>query len=120
MKVEKMTVVQLVDQFAANCIDQYHALERFDVQKFNRLYPKMSAISEELQKRPGDQRRALVNLYSHPNSQVRLQAARVSFALAPEAARTVIEVIANSRTFPQAGDAGMTLFNLDSGIFKPT
>jgi hypothetical protein len=40
---------------------------------------------------------------------VRLQAAR---AVAPEAAGAVIEYIANSRKFPQAGEAGMTLVNL--------
>jgi hypothetical protein len=37
----------------------------------------------------------------------------------PEGARALIEAIASSRKFPQAGDAGMTLDALDRGIFKP-
>lgn len=120
MKINTMTVAQLVDQFAANCIDQDRALLYSDIQKFNRLYLRMAAIRDELRSRPGDQRRALLKLYDHSNAQVRLQAARASFAAAPEAARKLIEAIANSRKFPQAGDAGMTLSNLDRGIFKPT
>jgi hypothetical protein len=51
--------------------------------------------------------------------QVRLQAAKWSLGVAPEAARQVIESISESNWFPQAGDAGMTLSNLDSGVFKP-
>jgi hypothetical protein len=38
----------------------------------------------------------------------------------PEAARALIEDIASSRKFPQAGDAGMTLDALDRGIFQPS
>ncbi len=120
MKIDTMTVSQLVDLFAANCIDQDRALLYSDIQKFNRLYLRMAAIRDELQRRPGDQRRALLELYDHSNAQVRLQAARASLAVAPEAARTLIEVVANSNKFPQAGDAGMTLDALDRGIFKPS
>jgi hypothetical protein len=32
----------------------------------------------------------------------------------------MLEAIANSRKYPQAGDAGMTLDALDRGIFKPS
>ncbi len=51
--------------------------------------------------------------------QVRLQAAKWSLGIAPEAARAVIESISGSNWFPQAGEAGLTLANLDSGVFKP-
>jgi len=119
-KLEEMTVNQLVDRFATICVDQDRALLYSDIGEFNRLYQQMVSIREELKNRPGDQRRALLSLYHHANAQVRLQAARASFALAPEAARSLIERIANSRKYPQAGDAGMTLFNLDRGVFKPT
>ncbi len=39
--------------------------------------------------------------------------------VAPEAARQVIEEIKKSQWFPQALEAGMTLRNLVSGVFKP-
>jgi hypothetical protein len=32
----------------------------------------------------------------------------------------MLELIADSREYPQAGEAGMTIDNLDSGVFKPT
>ena len=114
------TVDQLVERFAAICLDQAQALLYSDIARFNRLYESMVEIREELKRRPGDERRALISLYNHENAQVRLQAARASYAVAPEAARSVIETIANSKTRPQAGDAGMTISNLDRGIFKPT
>jgi len=51
--------------------------------------------------------------------QVRSQSARATLAVAPAEARRAIEAIAASRQYPQAGDAGMTLINLDRGIFVP-
>jgi hypothetical protein len=49
-----------------------------------------------------------------------LKAAKNSLAVAPEEARRVIQSIADSREQPQAGEAGMSLWNLDRGVFKPT
>jgi hypothetical protein len=45
---------------------------------------------------------------------------KATLAVAPETARRALEGLAASREFPQAGDAGMSLINLDRGIFKPT
>jgi hypothetical protein len=77
-------------------------------------------MSAELKARDGDQRRALLKLYDHPNAQVRLKATKATLAVAPEVARRMLETIAESREFPQAGEAGMSIDNLDAGIFKPT
>lgn len=115
LKLENSTVEQLVGRFAAICLDQDQALLYSEIAKFNQLYGQMVAVREELKRRPGDQRRALLALYDHENAQVRLQAARASLAVAPDAARKLIETIAKSRTRPQAGDAGMTISNLDRG-----
>jgi hypothetical protein len=41
-------------------------------------------------------------------------------AVAPEAARHVLQEIKRWQEFPQALDAGMTLIALDDGTFKPT
>lgn len=120
LNLDTATVDQLVERFAAICLDQGQALLYSDIAKFNRLYESMVEVREELKRRLGDQRRALTALYDHQNAQVRLQAARASLAVEPAAARSVIETIANSKIGPQAGDAGMTISNLDSGIFKPT
>lgn len=110
---------ELVELFAEIGVAQDQAILFEETAKFNRLFGKMSAVSDELRQRHGDQRAALTALYDHPNAQVRLQAAMVTLAVAPVAARAVIENLARSRTFPQAGDAGMTLDALDRGDFKP-
>lgn len=80
---------------------------------------QMHAVDIELRVRGLAARRALLRLFDHPNMQVRLQAAKWSLGVAPDAARQVIESISESNWFPQAGEAGMTLSNLHSGILKP-
>ena len=120
INLEQASAKELVDLFASVCIAQDESLLYSDIAKFNRLFDKMRAVADQLKSRTGDQRRALTALYGHENAQVRLQAARASLAVAPQEARKVIEAIANGRKFPQAGDAGMTISNLDSGVFKPS
>jgi len=58
-------------------------------------------------------------LYTYPNMQVRVKAAKATLAVAPAAAREQLEKIAASDWQPQAGEAGMSLWNLDRGVFKP-
>jgi hypothetical protein len=118
-KLHEMSSEQLVECFAAIGVEQEKALLWNEIAKFNRLYSQKRAVAEELKSRPGDQRRMLIRLYDHENAQVRLNAATATLAVFPEAARHKIETIASSRKFPQAGDAGMTLFALNDGIFKP-
>jgi hypothetical protein len=118
--LQEMTARQLVDRFSATTLAQDEALLNSDIAGFNRLYDRMRNVERQLAIFPGDQRSALLGLYAHPSAQVRLQAARATLAIAPAAARKLIEEIANSGEYPQAGDAGMTLVNLDRGIFKPS
>jgi hypothetical protein len=58
-------------------------------------------------------------LYNDRNSQVRLIAASHTLAVAPAAARHVLEQIVQRKEFPQALDAGMLIRGLDDGSFKP-
>lgn len=118
--VKDRTDEELVDDFTSVGIDQFNALMGEDIEEFNCLYAEMDDIDKELRQRGPNARRALVRLYKHPNLQVRLKAAARTLAIAPEDARRVIEEIANSKSYPQAGDAGMTLYNLDMGIFVPS
>jgi hypothetical protein len=119
LDVRKATTDELVDRFAAVCVEQSKALDEDEIAKFNRLYDVMAKIRDELKARSGDQRNALLALFNHHNFQVQLQAARVTLAVAPAESRKPIEKIAASRWYPQAGDAGMTLANLDRGVFVP-
>jgi hypothetical protein len=120
MSLNKMKTEELVDRFAHVALDQDKAIRYDDNATFNRLFDQMIAIEEELKSRPGDQRRALISLYNHRNVQVRLKSAVATLAVAPDAARRELHAIADSRDYPQAGDAGMTLSCLEWGTFKPT
>src|SRR5438445_98110 len=115
--LQEMTVDQLMQRYIVIGVDQDKTLRRGEHAKFNRLFDEMDAIENELKARDGDQRHVLLNLYSHPNAQVRLNAVKATLAVAPEAARAMLHVMAESREYPQAGDAGMTLDALDRGIF---
>ncbi len=115
-----MTTKDLVDRFAQIGRTQDQALLGGQIAKFNRLFDQMAEISKELKGRPGDERRALMELYDFPNMQVRLKAAIHTLSVAPIEARGQLEAIVESKWFPQAGDAGMSLWNLDRGVFKPS
>jgi hypothetical protein len=120
VNLQRLTVDELVQRFAVLALEQDDALLDSNISKVNRLFRKLQDISAELKAREGDQRRALLKLYDHPNAQVRLKATKATLAVAPEAARRMLESIAESSEFPQAGEAGMSIYNLDAGIFKPT
>ncbi len=111
---------ELLARFEKLCVEQYDALDRQEYAAFNRRYDRIQAIEDELKSRPGDQRRILMTLFGHPNMQVRLTAARANLAIDYPAARREIQDIADSKWGPQCLDAGMTLINLDNGVYRPT
>jgi hypothetical protein len=118
--LHEMSIEQLIEYFVVLALEQDKALLYNEIGKFNALFEKIELIEQELKERPGDQRRRLVELFTHENAQVRMKAAEATLAVAPEAARGMLEAIASSRRFPQAGHAGMTINALDRGIFNPT
>ena len=117
--LDKLTIAQLVERFAALGIEEDKAVFDDNNAKYNRLYRQMDAVEQELKRRPGDQRRALLPLFDHPNLWVRLMAAKTTLAVAPEAARQMLQAIESWGRQPYAGDAGMCLVSLDRGIFVP-
>ena len=119
LKLEEMSVDELVERFAEIGIAQDQAELMGEIGKFNSLYRQMDATEKELRRRGREARLALLRLYDHPNMQVRLKAAKRTLGVAPEAARKVIQAIYDSKWYPQAGEAGMSLWNLDRGVFKP-
>ncbi len=114
-----MAVSGLVELFTSIALAQDKALFNDEIAEFNKLYGHMEVVRNELKGRPGDQRKALLALYQHPDAQVRLKAAVSTLAVYPQPARDVLESIARSRQQPQAGDAGMLLRGLDDGSFVP-
>ena len=115
-----MTVTQLVDRFTELCLAQFRA-ELFDeVAKENRFIRQSIAVADELKKRDGDQRRALVPLFGHPNPQVRLMAAEFTLFVAPTESRQTLQEIWERKEFPQAAYAMGTLRALERGDREPT
>jgi hypothetical protein len=109
----------LVAQFIEIGIAQYDAIYVIDNAMYNRLYKEMERIKAELKKMPGDQRRALLPLLSHPNVQVRLKAAHSLLALYPDLARRALESIRESGIEPQNGEAATAIRRLDEGSYIP-
>ncbi len=120
LALQELSAEELVDRFVEIGLAQDKATLHNEIAKFNRLYGQMQNVVQELRSRTGDGRRALLALYDHPNLQVRLKAVKNSLALAPMEGRRVLQEIADSKDYPYAGEAGMSLRNLDEGIFKPT
>lgn len=118
-KLQDMTVAQLVDRFEAIALEQDEALLYDEHDKYNRLYDEMDVVKEELKSRAGDQRRALLPLFKHPNSQVRLKAAIATLALAPKEARQTLQSIVDGLEYPQAAHARGMLRSLDDGKYTP-
>ena len=117
--LQTLTPDQLLARFAEIGMEQDDALLGGEIARFNKLFRKMQDVVQELKRRPGDQRTALLSLYMHPNMQVRVKAAKNSLAVAPAAARQLLEEIEASQWQPQALEAGMSLWNLERGVFKP-
>ncbi|HLY57584.1 MAG TPA: DUF2019 domain-containing protein [Stellaceae bacterium] len=116
----ELSIDELVGRFAEIGVAQDHVLLHEPISKFKPLYKQMESIENELRTRGRDARLALCRLYDHRNMQVRVIAAKATLAVAPEKAREALEAISKSNWYPQAGDAGMCLWNLDRGVFKPT
>ncbi|WP_291829637.1 DUF2019 domain-containing protein [Bosea sp. (in: a-proteobacteria)] len=120
VNLKALSTSDLLLLFEKLCVEQYNALDRQEYAAFNRRYDRIQAIEDELKSRPGDQRRILMTLFGHPNMQVRLTAARANLAVDYPASRREIQDIADSKWGPQCLDAGMTLINLDNGIYRPS
>jgi hypothetical protein len=115
-----MSVEQLVQRFASLALRQATALDMNDIATVNKLFGQLEAVGSALKEREGDRRDALLALYTHPSAQVRLKAVKATLAVAPEKAMKALRAIANSKEFPQAGKAGMSLWNIETGVFRPT
>ena len=119
-KLTGMSVEQLAERFLDITVQQHHAEMDDDNSLYNQVYGRMRAVEDELKSRPGDQRRVLLPLYNHPKAQVRLMAAVATLAIAPEAAREVLQIISDRDEYPQAADARGIMRDLDAGRFIVT
>jgi hypothetical protein len=116
--LSKLDVGALLKLHVERSVQQGVALERASISKVNELGGRNNQINKELKSRSGDQRGALAPLLSHPNAQVRFNAAQSLIRILPLEARRTIQAIADSGVFPLAGHAGMYLSMYDGEAAK--
>lgn len=120
MKLSEFSVQELVDKYVEIGEAQNAALLKDEIAKFNRLFDRKTAVEDELKRRGANERKVLLELYDHPDPQVRLNAIKATLAIAPEAGRKALEALTRTGEYPQSMDAGMCIRALEDGIFKPT
>ena len=119
VNLQNMSVEQLVERFAALALEQDRALLEENISRVNRLFDALKDVENELKQRDGDQRRALLRLYDHPNPQVLVKAVKATLAVEPITARRMLQAIADSREYPQSAEARSSIRYLEEGIYKP-
>jgi hypothetical protein len=106
------TTERLVVMFRDNCLVQDETYISGNTRKRSKLIFANRDICIELANRPGDERRALLPLLKHENPQVRLQAAKEAYPVAPAECRACLEAIRAAKLPDQSLSAGMTLWRL--------
>lgn len=117
--LDRLTIADLVQRFLSTTLAQYEAELRAENGKYNRLYRHVNEIRDELKRRDGDQRRALLPFLDHPNVQVRLMAANSLLTIVPARAKKALETVRDSRNVPQSVNAGFMLDRIEEGSFVP-
>ena len=116
---KSMTIEQIIETYTSLCEQEDDALLADERSRYKRLFFRVVALNDELKARGRDARLALKPLLQHRNPQVRLNAAQDLLAVIPQEARSILQDLRDSRAGPQCLDAGMTLWNLDRGVFTP-
>jgi hypothetical protein len=109
----------LIDRFVVAARKMGTAVLDSDTREANRMFHYLHAIDLELRARGRDARLKLEPLLNHKDRFVRYYAARKLLGLIPDRARAVLEWNHKYGFDALAGDAGMTLLNLDTGFYKP-
>jgi uncharacterized protein DUF2019 len=118
-QLRDMTTPELVVEFIAAARERGAAVLDSQAPRANRMYARMKEIDSILRARGQEARLALEPLLNSSERFVRYYAAIYLLGAAPEKARKVIEEVAEPNFDALSGEAGMTLFSLDNGIFKP-
>ena len=109
----KQTVQELIVQFRDACLAQYETDITGTIRKYNKLQDFLLAVVRELKRRGVEERSSLLGLLADKNPQVRLQAAKSVYSVAPMEAKACLEAIAAAGLPDQSLDASMTLSRLE-------
>ena len=120
MKLNNLTINELVARFVSLSERQYPLLLNDEIKKYNRLFDKQTEIDKELRRRGIEARLELTKLFNHPNIQVRMNAARHSMGVAREPALNVLRQITQEDFGPFRLHAGMAVALIEDGTVTPT
>jgi hypothetical protein len=120
MKLDNLTIDELISLFASLSEQQYPLTLNDEGGKATHLIKKRDEINKELRKRGIAARLELTKLFTHPNIQVRVNAATSSLGVARESALDVLRQIIKEDFGPFRLDAGMTIALIEEGIVNPT
>ncbi|MAS13296.1 MAG: hypothetical protein CMH69_08335 [Nitratireductor sp.] len=98
-----------VQEFIDLSLTQHEAVLYLETRAYNRAYEKIRKLVDKLRLSPGDQRHALIDLFDHPNPQVRLNAAKYAHPLFPEESIQVVQSIIDAKKYPQEAHARSAL-----------
>ena len=114
-----LTTPDLIKEFVHLAKTRGLAIVDFETRRANRMFDRMRDIDLILRSRGIEARMSLAPLLADSDRFVRYYAAKYLLGLVPGEARAVIEEIAKYKYDALCGDAGMCLYALDAGIFKP-
>ena len=110
---------ELVNRFATAAKQMGAAVLDSRTRQANRIFDIMWSIDATLRSRGKEARLKLLPLLDDKDRFVRYYAAKKLLGVVPDKARAEIERNGKYTFDAICGDAGMTLYNLDSGVFKP-
>ena len=111
--LERFSIQELLDQFRNACLAQYDTYFSENNNQYNKLQDFLLLVTRELKRRGLEERRSLLTLLDDKNPQVRLQAAKKVYSIAPTQAKACLEEIAASGLPDVSLSAGMTLNRLE-------
>ena len=117
-KFSRLTPDELVLQFRSFALEQQSVLLDSDMQRYNSLYDKCTAVVDELKRRGPQALEALLDLLRDSNLRVRLEAAGRLVDFAPKAAVAALNEVQQSQVMPEAGAAGMGLYFIKERLGK--
>jgi len=111
--LSKYTVRELLDDFRNACLAQYDTYLSGNIKKYNKLQDFLLLVTRELKNRGIAERRSLLTLLGDENPQVRMQAAKQVYSVAPVEAKACLESLAAAGLPDVSLSAGMTLWRLE-------
>src|SRR5678815_3106001 len=104
-KLESATAEELVEYFVETAMVQDKAMRQGDTPKYNRLYREMDAVEQELRTAHWRSKTCTHSTVCASERAGQAASSIATLALAPNAARQVLQIISDREEYPQAVDA---------------